>query len=201
MRLLRLFQAAWRVFRRKLYDPYTIAELFREQGASIGEDCYFGVKILASEPWLVRIGDHVGIAAGVLLLTHGLGWNYRDRVPDLQVFGPIVIGNNVNIGSNAMILPGVTVGNNCLVAAGAVVTKDVPDGSIVAGNPAKVVGDVDDYFERARTQWEEQRPEGYMPELRPGEKVSAREFGAFRARSHNRSMLRKHLERLFWEKG
>ncbi len=198
MRALSLVRAATRVARRQLYDPYTIAELFREQGAQIGEHCYFGVKQIASEPWLVKIGDHVGIAAGVLLLTHGLGWNYRDRVPDLQVFGAIEIGNNVNIGSNAIVVPGVKIGNNCLVAAGAVVTRDVPDGSIVAGNPAKVIGDVEDYFERAKKQWAEQRPPGYMPELEDGKPRTPREFAALRAKPEHRDALRRHLTKLFW---
>ncbi len=198
MRVSRFVNGALRVARRQLHDPYTIASYFREQGARIGDDCYFGVKVLASEPWLVEIGDHVGIAEGVKLLTHGLGWNYRDRVPDLQVFGRVKIGSNVNIGSNAMVLPGVTIGNNCLIAAGAVVTKDVPDGSVVAGNPGKVIGDVESYFERASAEWAKQRPPGYMPELEPGKRYSAREFDALRNRASNRDMLRRHLEQYFW---
>lgn len=132
------------------YNSYTIAEYFRQQGAQVGEDCFITTKSLGSEPYLVKIGNHVGISGGVLFLTHGLGWCFRDRVPDLQVFGTIVIEDNCNIGTNAILLPGITIGRNSMVGAGAVVTKDVPPNSVVAGNPARILGNTDDYSKQAR---------------------------------------------------
>jgi acetyltransferase-like isoleucine patch superfamily enzyme len=59
-------------------------------------------------------------------------------------FRPITIKNDVCIGGNVTILPGITIGNNVIVGGGSVVTKNIPDGSIVAGNPAVVVGKVDE---------------------------------------------------------
>ena len=62
----------------------------------------------------------------------------------------IVIGNNVNIGWNAIIMPGVTIGNNVVIAAGALVTKDVPDNSVVGGIPAKKIETIKEYSEKNR---------------------------------------------------
>ena len=62
--------------------------------------------------------------------------------------GRIRIGNNVNIGWNAIIMPGVTIGNNCVVGAGAVVNKDVPDNSVVAGVPARIIETIEEYAEK-----------------------------------------------------
>ena len=121
MRILRLFKKIYLALEKNIefikYDPYTIAEYFRKQGAKIGDDCFINIKAIASEPFLVKIGNHVGIAEGVSFLTHSLGWNYRDKVPDLQVFGKIVIDDNCNIGRKSIILPNVTIGENTVMAA------------------------------------------------------------------------------------
>jgi acetyltransferase-like isoleucine patch superfamily enzyme len=182
---------------RLRYNPYTIAELFRKQGAQVGDDCHFGIMHLATEPYLVRIGNHVGIASGVQLLTHGLGWCFRDRIPELQNFGRITIGDNCNIGVNAIILPNVTIGRDSMVGAGAVVTKDVPAGSIVAGNPARLIGRTEAYFVKAAATWELQRPPGYLGG-RTDSHLAAAEFARLRSRSDNRNLLRHHLVKLFW---
>ncbi|MEE3404785.1 MAG: DapH/DapD/GlmU-related protein, partial [Acutalibacteraceae bacterium] len=63
-------------------------------------------------------------------------------------FGKISIGDNVNIGWNVIILPGVTIGNNVVIRAGAVVTKDIPDNSVAAGVPAKVIETIEQYSEK-----------------------------------------------------
>lgn len=182
------------------HDAYTVAEYFRKQGAQIGRDSFIAVKSLGGEPYLVKIGDHVGVSGGVQFITHGLGWNFRDRIPDIQVFGKIIIEDNCNIGTNAIILPNVTIGRNSMVAAGAVVTKDVPPNSIVGGNPAKVIGNVEQYFSKVKETWKEQKPEGYLPELEEGVYYSPRYFASLRGRPESRAMLRRHLESLFWGK-
>ena len=72
-----------------------------------------------------------------------LNHNFEDATQRIDEQGvgtkPVVIGDDVWIGANAVILPGVTIGRHCVVAAGAVVTKDVPDNSVVAGVPAKIL--------------------------------------------------------------
>lgn len=100
-----------------------------------------------SEPFLITLGDNVYISVGANFVNHDGGvLPFRRRYPDLDLVAPIVVGNNVFIGMGATILKGVTIGNDCIVGAYAVVTKDVPDGSIVAGNPARVVKQTEVYL-------------------------------------------------------
>lgn len=104
-----------------------------------------------SEPYLVKIGHHVEITSGVTFITHDGGmWTLRDRESFEQAdyFGPISIGNNVFIGNNVIILPGVTVGDNVVIGAGAVVTKNIPSNSVCAGVPARVIKTIDEYADK-----------------------------------------------------
>ena len=89
----------------------------------------------------VEIGDHVNLAQGITVTA--LNHNFADSNKRIDEQGVsttlVVIGNDVWIGANAVILPGVTIGDHSVVAAGAVVTKDVPPHSLVAGVPAKII--------------------------------------------------------------
>ena len=103
-----------------------------------------------SEPYLIRIGSHVTITAGVLFITHDGGvWVLREKYPNIDVVGRITIHDNVFIGTRAILLPNIEVGPNSVVAAGAVVSRDVPAGTVVAGAPARVIRTVDEYETRA----------------------------------------------------
>lgn len=68
--------------------------------------------------------------------------------PTFDCFGKVKVGNNVYIGNNALIMPGVTIGCNVLVAAGSVVTHSVPDNVVIGGNPAKIISTFDDYYKK-----------------------------------------------------
>lgn len=70
-------------------------------------------------------------------------------MPEIDVFGPISVGNNVFIGIRSIIMPGVHIGDNCVIGAGSIVTKDVKEGSVVAGVPARQIGTIDDYRTKA----------------------------------------------------
>ena len=95
---------------------------------------------------ILSIGDHVTVAGGVQFVTHDGGvWVFREKEPDIDVFGPIKIGNNVFIGFNSILMPGVTVADNVVIGAGSVVVSDVPPNSVVAGVPAKVIKTIDEY--------------------------------------------------------
>ena len=89
----------------------------------------------------VDIGNHVNLAQGITVTA--LNHNFSDTNKRIDEQGvstnPVTIEDDVWIGANAVILPGVTIGEHCVVAAGAVVTKDVPPHSLVAGIPAKVI--------------------------------------------------------------
>lgn len=122
----------------------------RYLGVKVGEGCRIYIKKFPSEPFLITIGDRVTITAGVILLTHnGSTWLMRDEQGRRFDFKPLYIGNDVFIGTNSIIMPGVRIENEVIVAAGSVVTKSIPTGSIVGGNPAKIIGNYKDYKEKA----------------------------------------------------
>ena len=117
-------------------------------GAKIGKNCRILTKNWPSESYLITIGDDVGITAGVYLHTHGGARVARKKYPEFDVFGKVEIKNGAYIGSGSHIMPGVIVGEGALVAAGSVVTKSVPDHTVVGGNPARIICSVDDYINR-----------------------------------------------------
>jgi acetyltransferase-like isoleucine patch superfamily enzyme len=88
-------------------------------------------------------GSMIGMNVTIATLNHGLSLETRN----ITYPSPVIIGENVWIGSNSTILPGVTIGDNSVVAAGAVVTKDVPENTVVAGVPAKVVKKINNNLE------------------------------------------------------
>lgn len=106
--------------------------------------------MFGSQPYLITIGDNVFISVGAKIICHDGGvLPFRERYPDLDITRPVVIGSRVFIGAGALILGGVTVGDDSIVGAYAVVSKDVPAGSVVAGNPAKVVKSSAEYLKTA----------------------------------------------------
>lgn len=194
MRLVRELYGRWRTsLEKRHYNPYTIAEYLRKRGAQVGEGCYIIPTEVGVEPYLVKIGNHVAIAAGVQFVTHdGAAWVFRGEVPDLQVFGPIVIKDNCIIGQNAMLFPNVRIGPNAVVGAGSVVISDVPPNSVVMGNPARPFGSLEKYREKALERWARQRPPD--TEIEEGATWwSSRHFPA------NRVRLQRHLLEVFRE--
>jgi acetyltransferase-like isoleucine patch superfamily enzyme len=103
-----------------------------------------------SEPYLVFIGNHCEITAGVHFITHDGGtWIFRENKKFLgSKFGPIIIRDNCFIGLNSILLPNITIGPNSVVGAGSVVTKDIPENCVYAGNPAKFICKTDDYLKK-----------------------------------------------------
>ena len=89
----------------------------------------------------VTIGNHVNLAQGITVTALNHNFENPDRRIDEQGVStkPVTIGNDIWVGANAVILSGVTIGDHSVVAAGAVVTKDVPPHSLVAGVPAKII--------------------------------------------------------------
>lgn len=118
-------------------------------GVTIGEKCRISCYSFSPESYLIEIGDHVVICKNVYLITHeGAITIFHHENPDMDLFGRITIGDNSFIGMNSLILPKTTIGKNCVVGAGSVVRGIIPDNSVVAGNPAKVVMSTDEYKKR-----------------------------------------------------
>ncbi|MDF2927791.1 MAG: hypothetical protein K0Q75_29 [Anaerospora sp.] len=116
-------------------------------GLKVGKNFSRGnnVQIDTSFPWLISIGDNVTMSSNVVILAHDAStymFLYYAKI------GLVQIGNNVFIGNDSTILCNVKVGNNVIIGAKSNVTKDIPDDSLVAGNPARVIGSVSEYLEK-----------------------------------------------------
>lgn len=132
----------------------------------IGRGCSYQPRTIPSEPYLVSLGNNVVIAANVTFITHDVCQTLFKNagLPTNQsclfYMNKIVIGNNVMVGSNSIILYGVTIGDNCIIGAGSVVTKDIPSGMIACGNPAKIVGSFNELASK-RFQETQNRPTNF----------------------------------------
>ena len=151
----------WRVLARRWKNRLLIAfgghetklRLLRKTGMRIGRNCRVYTENFGGEPYLIRIGDHCTVTSGVRFVTHdGACWVCRDELPNLQDFGPIRLHDNCFIGVNAVILPHVRIGPNSIVAAGAVVAKDVPPNTVVGGIPARPIMTLENYRTRKAAQ-------------------------------------------------
>ncbi|HRL93835.1 MAG TPA: acyltransferase [Pseudomonas sp.] len=130
----------------------------KNAGLSVGEETLFiGFQDFGSEPFLISIGRKCLITDGVQFVTHDGsiqvpllrdGVHFDEVYSKKSTFGKINIGNNVFVGVQALILPNTTIGDNCIVAAGAVVKGSFPDGSVIAGNPARIVSNIEAYYEK-----------------------------------------------------
>ncbi|MFY0761452.1 acyltransferase [Metabacillus dongyingensis] len=122
-------------------------------GVEVGDNCRFFCTNFSSEPYLIKIGNHVTITAGVKFITHDGGiWVLRglkEKNRYSNIIGKITIGNNVFIGVDAIILPGVEIGDNSIIAAGSIVTKSFPPNSIIGGNPAKIICSLEEYLDKS----------------------------------------------------
>lgn len=135
-------------------DSDSFVTYLRAQGATVGDDViiyepssnYFGLN----NPFNLRIGDHVRITHGVCVVDHGYDWSVL-KVAYGEVLGstaPVTIGSNVFVGVDAILLKGVTIGSNVIIGAGSVVTHDIPDDSVAAGNPCKVIMSLNKYHKK-----------------------------------------------------
>jgi len=109
----------------------------------IGDHVYLNVMCTILDCNEVHIGQHVMIGPAVQIYTPAHDLQAEARIQGWEVAKPIVIEDNVWIGGGAILLPGVSIGRNAVVGAGAVVTRDVPANAVVAGNPARVIREIE----------------------------------------------------------
>lgn len=130
----------------RILSPYQYAKYC---GAKIGKNVFIATRYMPTEAYLIEIGDNAQITEGVKIFTHGGAQVARAiGYPNFDVFGKVSIGEWSYIGSNALIMPGVSIGKRVLVAAGSVVTHSIPDNVCVAGNPAKIICTTDEYVKK-----------------------------------------------------
>ena len=111
----------------------------------IGENFYANVDCVILDGAKVTFGNNVFIAPNCGFYTAGHPLDVAQRNQGLEYAYPITIGNNVWIGAQACILPGVTIGDNTVIGAGSVVTKDIPANVVAAGNPCQVIRKIADF--------------------------------------------------------
>lgn len=132
------------------------AERLRRKGVAVGEGTYFfdpqSTRIDCQRPHMLSVGSNVKVAAGVIVLCH----DYSRSVL-IDAFGENVgeaavtsIGSNVFIGMNAIVLMGSRIGDDCVIGAGSVVSGSIPPRSVAAGNPAKVICSIDDFYRKRK---------------------------------------------------
>ena len=120
---------------------------------TVGEWFFANYNLTILDVGKVTIGDNVQIAPNVSLYTAGHPIHPDSRNSGYEYGIPITIGNNVWLGGNVVVLPGVTIGDNAVIGAGSVVTKDIPANMLAAGNPCKVIREITEadrryYFKR-----------------------------------------------------
>lgn len=104
-----------------------------------------GVILDPGHCWLIEIGDNVTMAPRVHILCHDAS---TKQFLDYTKIAPVTIGNNVFIGAESVVLPGVSIGDNVIIGANSTVTKDIPSGSVYAGNPANYICSLEDYLKK-----------------------------------------------------
>ena len=109
----------------------------------IGENFYANMNCVILDGAKVTFGDNVFIAPNCGFYTAGHPLDTALRNQGLEYARPIKVGNNVWIGAQVCVLPGVTIGDNCVIGAGSVVTNDIPDNSLAVGNPCRVIKKTD----------------------------------------------------------
>ncbi|SDE22415.1 sugar O-acetyltransferase [Niabella drilacis] len=122
-------------------DLYIEAPFFCDYGVNIaiGDHVFFNFNCTILDTMRVTIGHHCMFGPGVQIYTPLHPMKAAERNTGLEYAQEVTIGDNVWVGGNVTILPGVHIGNNCVIGAGSVVTKDVPPDSFAAGNPARVI--------------------------------------------------------------
>ncbi len=134
----------------RIRGEYTTEKLVK-MGMTVGKNFkrLNGVILDPSHCWLITIGDNVTIAPRVHILAHDAS---TKTFLDYTKIGCVNIGDNVFIGAESVVLPGVTIGNNVIIGANSTVTHNIPDNSVALGSPAKVICSLDEYLTKEKSR-------------------------------------------------
>lgn len=136
----------WNQLKNEVGSEFNQFTIIRgKQFLELGEDVWIGYFCLIDASGGLKIGNHVSISSGAHIYTHDSSefraYNLR-KDPENGTHikrAPVVIGNNVQIGANSIVMPGVTIGNNVIIGALTLVNKDIPDNSVAVGSPVRVI--------------------------------------------------------------
>ena len=136
----------------RIRGEYTTEKLI-SMGMQVGTNFgrLHGVILDPSHCWLIKIGDNVTMAPRVHILCHDASTKVHLGYTKI---GKVTIGNNVFIGAESVVLPGVTIGNDVIIGANSTVTKSIPDRMVAAGNPARIICTLDEYLEKQKCKME-----------------------------------------------
>jgi maltose O-acetyltransferase len=126
-------------------QPQNNIDLLVDRGLQLGKNVSIqnDVIIDPSHCWLISIGDECTLAPRVIILAHDASTKRHIKYTKI---GRVKIGNKTFVGAGSIILPGVSIGRDVVIGAGSVVSKDIPDGVVVAGNPARIICTIDKYI-------------------------------------------------------
>lgn len=132
----------------RLRGEYTTEKLI-SMGMQVGHNFkrLNGVILDPSHCWLIEIGNNVTLAPRVHILCHDAS---TKQFLGKTKIGRVTIGDNVFIGAESVVLPGVNIGSNVIIGANSTVTRDIPTGSVVAGSPARVICTLEEYLEKEK---------------------------------------------------
>lgn len=150
----------------RLRADFTTEQLI-EMGLRVGSGFkrMHGTILDPSHCWLITIGDNVTMAPRVHILAHDASTCHHLGYARI---GRVDIGNNVFIGADTVVLPGVSIGDNSVIGANSTVSKNIPANVVAAGNPAKVISSIDDYIARNKARMEKGHVYGEEYTLRAG---------------------------------
>lgn len=139
-------------FLYRLRGEYTTEKLV-SMGMTVGSDFkrLNGVILDPSHCWLIELGDHVTLAPRVHILCHDA--STKDFLGYTKI-GRVTVGDNVFIGAESVVLPGVTIGSNVVIGANSTVTHDIPDNSVAVGSPARVICSLEEYIAKEKVRME-----------------------------------------------
>lgn len=181
-----MIRIAKKIYKKLLFgyksSSKSYIKFLKKQGVIIGENVNFYEPntnyIDYQKGFLIEIGNNVEITRGVTIIAHDYAWSVLKQMYG-SIYGSreaVKIGNNVFIGMNTTILKGVKIGNNVIIGAGTLINKDVPDKAIVCGNPAKVIGNVENYYQKRVIQSKEEAIKMFLEYYRIYNKIPHKEL-------------------------
>lgn len=129
-----------KLFQKSFEDCILEPNFYCDYGFNIefGKNFYANHNLVILDANKVKFGDNVFIGPNCGFYTSGHPLDYETRNKGLEYAKPIIVGNNVWLGGNVCVMPGVTIGNNVVIGAGSVITKEIPSNVVAVGNPCKV---------------------------------------------------------------